>query len=114
MLATVDAGRAAITPAEIPDSVKAASLGAKTVKTLFLSDNAGSKPALVTAAFKIEKLGLEFTISPIVLPDGTGGTIGTASGTFLLQEDTVNSNIAAYTHFMLRICFIKDFFSFNG
>ena len=68
MLVTLAAGSALITAIDIPDAVNAASLGAKTVNTLFLSDTAGMSPALVTAAFKIEKLVFVLSISPMVLP----------------------------------------------
>ena len=81
MLATVAAGKALITPREIPERVNAASSGAKTVNTLFLSVTAGSSPAFVTAAFKIEKLGLVFNTSPIELPAPCGKLMGVAKGT---------------------------------
>jgi len=83
-----------ITAAEIPEYKNAWSLGAKTVKTLFLSETAFIRPALVTAAFRIEKLVLVFNMSPIVLPDGTVIVLGTASGTFLLQAVKTIATIA--------------------
>jgi hypothetical protein len=68
MLVTLAAGSALITAMEIPEAANAALLGAKTVNTLFLSDTAGMSPALVTAAFSIEKLVFVLSISPMVLP----------------------------------------------
>ena len=50
MLATEAAGSALIAANGIPDKVNAASLGAKTVNTLFLSETAAIIPAFVTAA----------------------------------------------------------------
>jgi len=85
MLATDAAGSALIAANGIPDKVKAASLGAKTVNTLFLSETAAIIPAFVTAAFRIEKLGLVLRISPIVLP-AVVETLGNAAGTSLLHE----------------------------
>jgi hypothetical protein len=85
MLVTEAAGRALMAAKGIPDAIKAASLGAKTVKTLFLSETAAIRPAFVTAAFKIEKFGLVLRISPIVLP-AVVETIGIAAGTSLLQD----------------------------
>ncbi|MEY3945873.1 MAG: hypothetical protein RJB03_579, partial [Bacteroidota bacterium] len=96
MLVTVAAGSAAMAAAEIPDKVKAALLGAKTVNTLFLSDTAAIMPAFVTAAFKMEKFGLVFSTSPMVLPAPVGIVSGVASGTFLLQEvaNTAKTKVA--------------------
>jgi hypothetical protein len=101
MLVTVAVGNAAMAAAEMPDKVNAASLGAKTVNTLFLSDTAVIKPAFVTAAFKIEKFGLVFSTSPIVLPEPTGIVRGVASGTFLLQEvaNTAKTKVAGISPF---------------
>ena len=92
MLATDAAGSALITANGIPESVNAASLGAKTVNSLFLSETAAIKPAFVTAALRIEKLGLEFRMSPIVLPAFVE-MMGVADGTSLLQEvDATTTN----------------------
>ena len=58
MLVTDAAGSALIATNGIPDAMNAASLGAKTVNSLFLSETAAIMPAFVTAALRIEKLGL--------------------------------------------------------
>jgi hypothetical protein len=87
MLAIVEAGKAAIACIGIPDAINAASLGAKTVYTFDLFEIASIIPALVTAAFKIEKLASVLSISPMVLPDKTGEGIGSAAGNSLLHDD---------------------------
>ncbi|NBT17134.1 MAG: hypothetical protein EBS95_12470 [Chitinophagia bacterium] len=120
MLVTVAAGSAAMAAAEIPDKVKAASLGANTVNTLFLSDTAAIMPAFVTAAFKMEKFGLVFSTSPIVLPAPVGIVSGVASGTFLLQEvaNTAKTKVVGISPFneinnFFMISFLKySFFCF--
>jgi hypothetical protein len=58
-------------------------------------------------------LGLVFNTSPIVLPAPDGISIGTASGTFLLQEATriVMTAIIGSTNFMeFDILFMISFF----
>jgi len=52
---------------------------------LFLSETAAIKPAFVTAALRIEKLGLEFRMSPIVLPAFVE-MIGVADGIILVAR----------------------------
>jgi hypothetical protein len=115
MLVTVAAGSAAMAAAEIPDKVKAASLGANTVNT-FLSDTAAIMPAFVTAALKMEKFGLVVNTSPIVLPAPVGIVSGVASGTFLLQEDanTAKTKVAGISPFNeLNIFFMISFLKYS-
>lgn len=85
MLATDAAGSALIAANGIPDAMNAASLGAKTVNSLFLSAIAGNMPAFITAALRIVIFGLVVIMSATVLPADVE-TIGVAAGTSLLQE----------------------------
>jgi hypothetical protein len=114
MLVTVAAGSALIAANGMPDKVNAASLGAKTVKTLFLSETAAIMPAFVTAALRIEKLGLVFRMSPMVLP-AIVGTIGIAAGTSLLQEvdATTTSKISGRINLSELYIFFMIFFLFQ-
>jgi hypothetical protein len=114
MLVTEAAGRALMAAKGIPDAIKAASLGAKTVKTLFLSETAAIRPAFVTAAFKIEKFGLVFRMSPMVLP-AVEETIGIAAGTSLLQEvdATTTSKISGRINLSELYIFFMIFFLFQ-
>jgi hypothetical protein len=85
MLATDAAGSALMAANGIPDAMNAASVGAKTVNSLFLSVRVVSIPALITAALMMLKLGLVVMMSVTVLPV-LFETIGIAAGTSLLQE----------------------------
>jgi hypothetical protein len=118
ILATDAAGRALITAREIPERVNAASSGANTVNTVFLSETAGIKPALVTAALRMEKFGV-FKTSPIELIVPGGYAIGVASSTFLLQDvatkttsvNTGNQFLIMFNLFFMFIflvCFCVD------
>lgn len=112
MLATVAAGNALIAAKGIPERKKAASSGAKTVNTEFRSDTALSKPAFVTAAFKIEKFALLLSTSPIVLPEGAGFGNGSGSGTFsfLVQELITRINNTGKKNLEKSVCcFIISF-----
>jgi hypothetical protein len=110
MLATDAAGSALMAANGIPDKVNAASLGAKTVKTLFLSETAAIIPAFVTAAFRIEKLGLVLRISPIVLP-AFDETMGIAAGTSLLQD--VDATTTIRTSGRINLSELNIFFMIN-
>jgi len=114
MLVTDAAGSALIATNGIPDAMNAASLGAKTVKTLFLSETAAIMPAFVTAALRIEKLGLVFRMSPMVLP-AVEETIGIAAGTSLLQEvdATTTSKISGRINLSELYIFFMIFFLFQ-
>src|SRR5690606_1427058 len=69
----------------IPDALNASLVGAKTVNGP-LPSRVAAKPALITAAFKIEKLGVLETIIVIVPVCGI-------SSFFFLHEAEVNNNI---------------------
>jgi hypothetical protein len=94
--------------------MNAASLGAKTVNSLFLSETAAIMPAFVTAALRIEKLGLVFRMSPMVLP-AVEETIGIAAGTSLLQEvdATTTSKISGRINLSELYIFFMIFFLFQ-
>jgi hypothetical protein len=85
MLATDAAGSALMAANGKPDAMNAASVGAKTVNSLFLSVRGVSIPDRIRAALMMLKLGLVVMMSVTVLPV-LFETIGIAAGTSLLQE----------------------------